>query len=153
MPSRNKQRPVGRTLLAFAIKSVMDGCLRYLVASHAVLLAEGPAVLEPAQLGPGAASRRAAELDRVGGRHGVQLLLHLGRRGPVRSPCDAGGREELVTGLQHSQVAVRASLRAPLRLIWEQREVGGGLGWGAGMVPNTPRDPNPHTHTHRTRSM
>lgn len=127
MPSRNKLRPVGRTLLAFAIKSVMDGCLLYLVASHAVLLAEGPAVLEPAQLGPGAASRRAAELDRVGGRHGVQLLLHLGRRGPVRSPCDAGGREELVTGLQHSQVAVRASL---LRLIWEQCEVGGGVGVG-----------------------
>ena len=56
---------------------------RYMVSSHAVLLAEGPAVLQPAQLGPRVASRRAAELHRVGGRHGVQQILHLGRGRPV----------------------------------------------------------------------
>lgn len=91
-----QQAATGRAnVLAFALKSVMHCCLLYLIASHAVLLAEGPAVLEPAQLWPRAASRCAAELDRVGGRNGVQLLLHLGRQGPVRSPCDSGGERRV----------------------------------------------------------
>lgn len=62
----------------------MHCCVKYLISSHAVLLAERLAVLQPAQRGPGVAPRGAAELDRVGGRHRVQPLLHLGRRRPVR---------------------------------------------------------------------
>lgn len=56
---------------------MMYDCLSYLIPSHAVLLAERPAVLKPAQLGPGVASRSTAELDCVGSWHRMQLLLHL----------------------------------------------------------------------------
>ena len=63
--------------LTFVIKSMMYYCLSYLIPSHAVLLAERPAVFEPAQLGPGVASCSTAELDCVGSWHRMQLLLHL----------------------------------------------------------------------------
>lgn len=82
--------------LTFAIKRMMYGCLLYLIPSHAVLLAERPAVFKPAQLGPGVASCSTAELDCVGSWHRVQLLFHLRRRGPIRGACNR--REQLVLG-------------------------------------------------------
>lgn len=63
--------------LTFVIKSMMYYCLAYLIPSHAVLLAERPAVFKPAQLGLGVASCSTAELDCVGSWHRMQLLLHL----------------------------------------------------------------------------
>lgn len=84
----DKQEKAREKLPFVMKKSMMYCCLSYLIPSHAVLLAERPAVFKPAQLGPGVASCSTAELDCVGSWHRMQLLLHLCRRGPVRGACN-----------------------------------------------------------------
>lgn len=73
--SKKQEKAVSK--LTIVIKRMMYDCLSYLIPSHAVLLAERPAVFKPAQLGPGVASCSTAELDCVGSWHRMQLLLHL----------------------------------------------------------------------------
>lgn len=75
--NRKQRKARGASESTFVIKGVMYYCLSYLIPSHAVLLAERPAVFKPAQLGPGVASCSTAELDCVGSWHRMQLLLHL----------------------------------------------------------------------------
>lgn len=67
----------------------------YLVAADAMLLLELLAVFEPAHGGRGVPHGWAAELDGVGGRHGVQPLLHFVRVRPVRRPCANGTHPEM----------------------------------------------------------
>lgn len=66
----------------------------YLVATNAMLLLELLPVLQPAHGGRWVAHGWAAELDGVGGRHGVEPLLHLVRVCPVRCPCSKGTHPE-----------------------------------------------------------
>lgn len=59
----------------------------YLVAPDPMLLFKLLPVFQPPHGGRRVPPGRTAELDRVGGGHGVKPLLHLFRAGPVRSSC------------------------------------------------------------------
>lgn len=55
----------------------------YLEAPNALVPLKFLAVLEPLERGAGIPVRLASELNGLAGRHGVQLLLHLLRLGPL----------------------------------------------------------------------
>ena len=88
--------------LTFVIKSLIYHCLSYLIPSHAVLLAERPAIFKPVQTGLWVASCSTAELHCVGSWHRMQLLLHLCWRGPIRSTYNqiTGGVQSIPVWLQ-----------------------------------------------------
>lgn len=66
----------------------------YLVATDAMLLLELLPVFQPPHGRRWVSHGRAAELDGVGGWHGVEPLLHFVRVCPVRSPCSKGTHPE-----------------------------------------------------------
>lgn len=65
-----------------------------------MLLFKFLAVFQPPHGGRWMAPGWAAELDGVGGRHGVQTLLHLLCVGPVRRPCFGKGHWAVVRELR-----------------------------------------------------
>lgn len=77
----------------------------YLVPANAMLLLKLLPVFQPPHGRRWVAHGRAAELDGVGGWHGVEPLLHFVRVCPVGRPCSKGRHPENISAQELSSLS------------------------------------------------